>query len=765
MPEQNLNSPAQAFGRHNDRKTAWLKLIAPPSILLALAALAAGSFLWGRASDSDSGPLAHMRDLGAELTTKIQSVGESGLRKTVALADDPRLPEIIARHDRTAAESLANDLLAQSLELDIIAIFDHEGKLLAVNTLDHEHKPIERSRIEVLYRNDFSKRDVIQSCLADTTDKSKMEFQTKCDFTPPLFGSSGLSVAFSAPVRDVRTTARLGVISTRLNFKRVSDLAQDNSFVRAGNSVFMISDKGKFFDEDINSGKTAPPLDDQEIHSALGRFSEGDVPPGAIARINDEILVGIPAVVSHEMAGGGLNVVLKASAKWIRGETLQSRLLAGTALLGSLGAIGIWLLYAASRDSRLRTLHTLANERARTSLILESAGEGILAIDATRSVSYANAAACEALQSPREQLLGRPWSQLAPAVGRIDGANAWQAEETTLHRADGTQFPARVTIARLPDDAGSVVTFLDLTAQRKLQTDLLVATRQAGMAEVATGVLHNVGNVLNSVNVAANMVNERLRQSEVSSLTQAGELIKSNQGDLPRFLSSDERGKHLPQFLIEIAQCLSDERRVALEELEAVTRGVEHVKHVIGMQQRHAKQQSVFEAVKPEDLFNEALELQQDSLIRHKVQVERHFERSQPILLDKHQVIQILVNLISNAKQALQESSKPQKAIALSIRLAGDTGSRRVVFEVADNGVGIPKTNLTQIFGHGFTTRKDGHGFGLHSAANAAKVMNGTLTAASDGVGMGAKFALSLPVPELSPSTKFVAAPAIVQVG
>jgi len=747
-------SSDKTFRRRNDDSTGWFKLFGPPLALLALAAIAAGSFLWGRASDSDSGPLAHMHDLGAELTAKIHAVGENGLRKTMSLAADPRLPEIVEHHDRAMAEAYANDLLARSLELDIVAIFDKEGKLLAVNTEDHDRKPIDRSRIEVLYKNDFSHRDVIQSCLTDTSDKARMEFQTKCDFTPPIFGSSGLSVAFSAPIRDAKSLERLGVVSTRLNFKRITELAQDNSFVRAGNSVYMISDTGKFFDEDINSGKVAAPLDEQETHAALGHFEEGQSPPGALARIDNNVFLGIPAVVSHEMAGGGLNVVLRASDTWVKVETLQSRWLAGTALLGSLGAIGIWVLYAASRDGRLRTLHALASERARTALILENAGEGILALDPQESVSYANAAACEALNTPREQLIGHPWSQLAPTVNKIDGANVWHAEETRLHRADATNFPARVTIARLPDEAGSVVTFLDLTAQKKLQSDLLSATRQAGMAEVATGVLHNVGNVLNSVNVAANMVNERLRQSEVSSLSQAGELIKSNRTDLPRFLSSDERGKHLPDFLIQIAQCLTDERRVALEELEAVTRGVEHVKHVIGMQQKHAKQQSVFESVKPEELFTEALEMQLDSLTKHNVKVERHFSKTSPLLLDKHQIIQILINLISNAKQSVAEAANPDKIIDLSIRTAGAGGTRCVIFEVSDNGVGIPEANLTQIFGHGFTTRKDGHGFGLHSAANTAKVMNGSLTASSDGVGKGAKFTLTVPVPELSQSAR-----------
>ncbi|MGH7244083.1 MAG: two-component system sensor histidine kinase NtrB [Phycisphaerales bacterium] len=744
----NAPDPSDTSHQHSRNKSrSWLNWIAPPLALIALAAVAAGSFLW-RADDS--GPLAHMRDLGTELTDKVRALADNGLRKTVSLADDPRLPEIVARHDRAAAEEFANDLLARSLELDIVAIFDKEGKLLAVNTKDHDRKPIERSRVEVLYSNDFSHRNVIQSCLTDTSDKARMEFQTKCDFTPPIFGSSGLSVAFSAPIPDPQSSRRLGVVSTRLNFQRVTNLAQENSFVRSGNSVFMISDDGHFFDEDINAGRVTPPLDEQEIHAALGHRDEGRPPTGALARLNGEVLLGVPAPVSHEMAGGGLNVVLRASEGWVKGLTLRSRLLAGTALLGSLVAIGIWILYAASRDSRYRALGALAEERTRTSLILESAGEGVLAIDPQHRISYANPAACDALQMTGSQLIGSPWSQLAPSAQRVDVSSLWHAEETQLRRADGAEFTARVTIAKLPGETGSVVTFLDLTAQKKLQSELLVAMRQAGMAEVATGVLHNVGNVLNSVNVAANMVNGRLRKSEVDGVARAGELLRANRDDLPKFLSSDERGKHFADFLLQLGRCLDEDRRAALEELEAVTRGVEHVKHVIGMQQKHARTTSVFEAVRPAELVEEALELQRDSLSRHSIRVERHFEQTSSLLLDKHQVLQILVNLISNAKQAVNEGAKPQKELALSIRTAGKGGARNVIFEVTDNGVGIPEANLAQIFGHGFTTRKDGHGFGLHSAANAAKVMGGTLAATSKGPGCGATFVLSLPVPDIA---------------
>ena len=130
------------------------------------------------------------------------------------------------------------------------------------------------------------------------------------------------------------------------------------------------------------------------------------------------------------------------------------------------------------------------------------------------------------------------------------------------------------------------------------------------------------------------------------------------------------------------------------------------------------------------------------ALARHEVRVVRQFDPVPLILLDKHKVLQILVNLISNAKYALTNSTSGERRLALGVHLNGDNLVR---ISVADNGIGIAPENLTRIFAHGFTTRKDGHGFGLHSGALAAREMGGALRADSEGLGKGATFTLELP--------------------
>ena len=133
--------------------------------------------------------------------------------------------------------------------------------------------------------------------------------------------------------------------------------------------------------------------------------------------------------------------------------------------------------------------------------------------------------------------------------------------------------------------------------------------------------------------------------------------------------------------------------------------------------------------------------MNEGALSRHDVEVIREFETVPPLNVEKHKILQILVNLLRNAKHACQDSGRADKR--MTVRVANGDG--RIRISVMDNGVGIPPENLTRIFNHGFTTRKDGHGFGLHSGALAAKEMGGSLTVHSDGPGQGAAFTLELP--------------------
>ncbi len=275
-----------------------------------------------------------------------------------------------------------------------------------------------------------------------------------------------------------------------------------------------------------------------------------------------------------------------------------------------------------------------------------------------------------------------------------------------------------------------------------LHRQLLDAARRAGMAEIANGVLHNVGNVLNSVNVSATVVEEQLRKSKVSDLNRAVALLQEHEHDLGRFITESEQGRKLPRFLEMLAGYLNAERDRLLDEIRGLSKNIEHIKTIVAMQQSYAGVSGVVEPVQLATLVDDALKMNAPTFGKYRIDVVRDYEDLPEMGLEKQRLLQILINLIRNAKHALVDSDHTDRCLTLKI---GTNGERRVRIEVADNGVGIPNENLTKIFSHGFTTKKQGRGFGLHSCAIAAKEMGGALTAQSDGPGSGATFVLELP--------------------
>ena len=278
---------------------------------------------------------------------------------------------------------------------------------------------------------------------------------------------------------------------------------------------------------------------------------------------------------------------------------------------------------------------------------------------------------------------------------------------------------------------------------RKTQADLVAAARSAGMAEIATNVLHNVGNVLNSVNVSAGLILSRVRASKVDGLARTVQLMSEHADDLGTFLASDPKGKMLPGYLVQLAPLLAAEQRAVVDELVALGKSVDHIKEIIAAQQAHAGASGLIEAIRIHEVVEDALRMNAGGLARHQVVMQSDMTRIPELPLDRGRVLQVLMNLVRNARQAMEAVADDRAKLMLDAEIVGDQTLR---IRVADTGVGIVPENLTRVFVHGFTTKKDGHGFGLHSAANAAREMGGTLAVHSDGPGTGATFTLELPI-------------------
>jgi len=278
--------------------------------------------------------------------------------------------------------------------------------------------------------------------------------------------------------------------------------------------------------------------------------------------------------------------------------------------------------------------------------------------------------------------------------------------------------------------------------ERLLQRQLRDASRQAGMAEIATNVLHNVGNVLNSVNISASLVTDKVRKPRSSGLGKVAALLQQHEADLGAFVSTDERAKHLPVYLSQLAQHLTVDQEFTLQELDSLRKNIDHIKEIVAMQQSYSKLVGVPERLAVAGLVDDALRMNTGAFTRHGVHLKCEIEEVPEIVVEKHKVLQILVNLLRNAKYACEASGKAEKEVL--VRVARKPGG--VQISVADNGVGIQPDHMKRIFTHGFTTKKDGHGFGLHSGALAAKELGGALRVDSLGPGCGATFTLDLPL-------------------
>lgn len=345
--------------------------------------------------------------------------------------------------------------------------------------------------------------------------------------------------------------------------------------------------------------------------------------------------------------------------------------------------------------------------------------------------------AAKAVQTGHEMATrGKPYSYEYRMIA-ADGRAVWIRESGTVLIEKGQPVAMRGI-------------FLDITRAKldaeqldKLNRQLVDTSRHAGMADVATGVLHNVGNVLNSVSVSATLIGDRLRNSNVADLHQATNMMLQQNGRLAEFITTDPKGKLIPEFLGSVAEDLVAEQADLIAEVTTVGQHIEHIKEIVAMQQSYAKLSGVYENLSPTELVEDALRLNVAAFERHNIELERQFDACLPkVSVDRHKVLQILINLLRNAKHAMEDGGATERRMVIRVGLAAPD---RVKIVVSDNGIGIPPENLTRIFNHGFTTKKEGHGFGLHSGANAAKEMGGSLTAHSNGPNLGAEFTLELP--------------------
>ncbi|MDY7227847.1 sensor histidine kinase [Hyalangium rubrum] len=432
-----------------------------------------------------------------------------------------------------------------------------------------------------------------------------------------------------------------------------------------------------------------------------------------------------------------------------------------------MGAWGLGALHNAAKDAAQRsleqTLKELREGERKLLSLIESTEDLVASVDLEGRVLTINSA----LKHLYRKRFG---VELEPGMAFFGPMGPEQFERWAPHLAQALQgkrarfeelLPGAsqslvdISVNPIFSEAGQVVGLTlmgrDLTARRQAEVrleemhrTLVDVSRQAGMAEVATSVLHNVGNTLNSVNISTSLVTDGLRQSRVSGVSKAARLLREYTSVPTSALGQDPQAQKLATYLTALADELQNEREAMLQEMLALTGSVDHIKSIISMQQKHARTAGAVEQVAVPQLIHEALRLHAVSFEQRGIRIEQDYAQVPPLVVDRHKLLQILINLLSNARHALEASPQPDKC--LTLRLRGKAEGGWLLIEVADNGVGIAPEHLPRLFSQGFTTKRMGHGFGLHISALATAELNGRLTCSSAGLGQGATFTLELPL-------------------
>jgi len=280
------------------------------------------------------------------------------------------------------------------------------------------------------------------------------------------------------------------------------------------------------------------------------------------------------------------------------------------------------------------------------------------------------------------------------------------------------------------------------TQLHSAQKELLDRARHAGMAEIASSILHNLGNALTGITVSSALLRERVQGLPIGSLERLATLMDRSPEALGAFLAHDEKGRHVPEFLKKLRARFAEERQLLLEECAAMAGKVERANSVIAAQQTYARNRiTLRETLRLSELAEDALRLAGISEGFDEV-IHREYGQEEPGLYERHVIMQILVNLIANAKNAVRERGQgPPARITLTVH----QDENRTSVTVSDNGIGFDERVKARLFTYGFTTRPKAHGFGLHSAALSAQSLGGHIDAHSDGPGKGARFELILP--------------------
>lgn len=262
--------------------------------------------------------------------------------------------------------------------------------------------------------------------------------------------------------------------------------------------------------------------------------------------------------------------------------------------------------------------------------------------------------------------------------------------------------------------------------------------QREGIADIATNILHNIGNILNSINVSVHLMEECAKSTVIDDIIMAGRLLQENMDKLDQFISAGGKGKKLMEFYLSLGRTAVRMQEQLRYNLDRLMSKIEAINEAVTAQQSYAGVSERLEEIYVETILADALKLNQDDFDKLQIVVEKNVISNFKVVVNRAKLFFILFNIISNAKEAIIEASMQEKR--LIITMYEDDAGRYI--KVTDTGIGIPENIISKIFDYGFTRKTGKYGYGLYSCASYISEMNGSIRVQSDGEGKGATFTL-----------------------
>jgi two-component system, NtrC family, sensor kinase len=301
---------------------------------------------------------------------------------------------------------------------------------------------------------------------------------------------------------------------------------------------------------------------------------------------------------------------------------------------------------------------------------------------------------------------------------------------------------ARLNLNR-PDEIGSLGRSIDsmiasIEESRKIVLD---SAHKAGMADVASEVLHNVGNVVNSANTSIEVLEAKLLHSHVDGLERAARLLGEQAPHAAEFFAKDPRAPKLINYIAQLSQSSQKERAESAQLIAKLATSINHIRTIVAMQQEHSKGAEFSQEVNLRELVRETLLLKQDRITVANIDVQLQMDEIPLLLTNKSKLNQVLLNLVKNAVEAMEDNSTRDQTLLIRAKVF----EGGVALEIRDRGPGIAPENLAKIFEHGFSTKETGMGIGLHYCANAIRSLGGRIKVVNCEPPWGASFQIWLP--------------------